>query len=89
MFWYELTNVIVAGVNDSPKIMEEGREPGLEDADREAGLEAGLEPCCERGIFSFSLLAPDFELKVLLWDSVAIILLRKIFNISKIPSYKN
>ena len=40
-----LTNVIVSGVNDRPKIMDDGREPGLEDADREAGRDAGLEPC--------------------------------------------
>ena len=48
-----ITSVMVSGVKESPRIMEDGREPGLEEADRDCGRDAGLEPCCERGIFAF------------------------------------
>ena len=48
-----ITSVMVSGVKDSPRIMDDGREPGLEDADRDCGRDAGLDPCCERGILAF------------------------------------
>ena len=40
-----ITNVIVSGLNDNPSMIDDGREPGLEDADRDCGRDAGLEPC--------------------------------------------
>ena len=58
---YYFTNVIVSGVNESPNIIDEGREPGLDDADLDCGRDAGLEPCCERGMFAFLLTGAGFH----------------------------
>ena len=77
-----ITNAIVSGVNERPNMIDDGLEPGLDEADLDCGRDAGLEPCWDRGI-SKKLLAPDFEIYVLLWLSV----LPQLFSILAFSMY--
>lgn len=40
-----ITNAIVSGVNERPNMIDDGLEPGLDEADLDCGRDAGLEPC--------------------------------------------